>query len=118
MLVPTAILAGLLVGCGGGNGSSFGPIVRWVPPQRFTDNTPLVPSRDLSGYEIYVRQDPNFGASDVPRATASARSSSYELGTLYPPLSRDAIYYISLRSVDVWGLRSEYSPPVAFSVSQ
>ena len=118
MLVPTAILAGLLVGCGGGNGSSSGPIVRWIPPQRFTDNTPLVPSRDLQGYEIFVRQDPNFGPADVPRATASARSTSYDLGMLYPPLSRDATYYISLRAVAVWGLRSEYSPAVAFSVSK
>jgi hypothetical protein len=89
--------------------------VYWAPSQFFTDNTPLVPSRDLQGFEIYVKQDNVFGPADNPVVTAPPLATSYNLGNINPPLSKGATYYLSMRTVTVYGMESDFSPPVAFS---
>jgi len=124
------VLVLLLSACGGGGSSSISqapaptptPIptpsskkVVWTPPQYFTDNTPLLPSRDLKGFEIYIKQDPSFGPADNPVATASPLDNTYDLANLSPPLSRGVTYYVSLRTVTVVGMKSDFSPPVSFS---
>ncbi|MBP2676888.1 MAG: hypothetical protein H6Q84_3728, partial [Deltaproteobacteria bacterium] len=71
----------------------------WAAPQYFKDNTPLVPSRDLQGFEIYIKQDPSFGLADSPVATASPLDIKYNLAIVFPPLSKGVTYYVSLRTV-------------------
>ena len=88
----------------------------WAAPQYFADNTLLVPSRDLQGYEIYIRQDSSFGLTDNPIATASALETSYKLTNVSPTLSNGVTYYVSLRTVTVEGIRSDFSPAVPFSL--
>jgi hypothetical protein len=113
------VLGVLLSACSGGGSSSAlsvqGKTVYWAPPQTFVDNTPLVPSRDLLGYEIFVKQDPSFGPADSPVATASALDNTYNFGNISPPLSKGVTYYVTLRTVTAEGMKSDFCPPVSFS---
>ena len=104
-------------GEGGGGGSSSPPskVVYWAPPQSFSDGTPLVPSRDLQGYEIYVKQDLPFVPADIPVATPSFLESVFSLVQITPPLSQGVTYYVSLRTVTVEGMKSDFSTPASFS---
>ena len=106
-----------IYGEGGGGGPSSPPskVVYWAPPKSFSDGTPLVPSRDLQGYEIYVKQDLPFVPVDNPVATPSFLESAFSLGQIIPPLSQGVTYYVSLRTVTVEGMKSDFSPPVSFS---
>jgi hypothetical protein len=90
--------------------------VRWAVPQYFTDNTPLVPFRDLQGYEIYIKRDPSFRPGDSPVATASAMDTTYTLENDSPPLLNGVTYYVSLRTVTTEGVKSDFSPAVSFSL--
>jgi hypothetical protein len=76
----------------------------------------LVPSRDLQGFEIYIKQDLPFGPADNPVATASPLESSYNLANVSPPLSKGVTYYVSLRTVPVEGIKSDFSPVAPFSL--
>jgi hypothetical protein len=118
----------LLVSCNGGGGgggsSSISPTpaptpssknLVWETPQYFTDNTPLLPSRDLQGFEIYIKQDPSFGLADNPIATASPLDTTYNIANVFPPLWKGVTYYVSLRAVTVEGMKSDFSLPVSFS---
>lgn len=114
------LFAVLLVSCSGGGGGGGSPslpskTVYWASPQSFSDGTPLVPSRDLQGYEIYVKQDLPFVPADHPVATSSPLESSFYLGKITPPLSHGVTYYLSLRTITVDGMKSDFSPPVFFS---
>ena len=65
--------------------SSIKAVVRWDAPQSYTDNTLLVPSRDVQGYEIYLRQDLSFGPADNPVATAPSVDTSFDSRNAFPP---------------------------------
>ena len=120
ILGTSLVLGAVLSACSGGGSSSAlsvpGKSVYWAAPQYFTDNTPLVPSRDLQGFEIYVKQDPSFGPADSPIATASPLDTKYNLAYISPPLSKGGTYYVSLRTVTVTGMKSIFSPAIAFSL--
>lgn len=121
-----AVLGALLCSCSGGGGSSVSsppppPVAKtvvWEAPQSFVDNTPLVPATNLDRFEIYVRQDPSFGPDDSPIATASPTDTTFNLGTLSPPLSRGVTYYVSIRAVTTEGETSDFSTVRSFSISQ
>jgi hypothetical protein len=124
ILIAVAILGSVLSACsgcsGGGGGGSPAPSVSgksvyWVAPQFFTDGTPLDPSRDLQGFEIYIKQDASFGPDDLPVETVSYLDNSYSLANASPPLSNGVIYYVSLRTITVDGMKSDFPPPVSFS---
>jgi hypothetical protein len=76
----------------------------------------LVPSRDLQGFEIYIKQDPSFGPADSPVATALPLDTKYNLANVSPPLSEGVTYYVSLRTVTVGGMKSDFSPASSFSL--
>jgi len=119
ILVALAVPVALSACSGGGTSSApsiLGKSVYWSAPQYFTDNTPLVPSRDLQGFEIYIKQDLPFGPADNPVATASPLESSYNLANVSPPLSKGVTYYVSLRTVPVEGIKSDFSPVAPFSL--
>jgi len=122
ILAVLAVLGAILPACsGGGGGSSTAPSIAgksvyWAAPQYFTDNTPLVPSRDLQGFEIYIRQDPSFGPTDSPIVTTSPLDTTYNLANVSPPLSKGVTYYVSLRTVTVEGMKSDFSPAASFSL--
>jgi len=118
-----AVLGAFLSACSGcsGGGSSSAPTVPgksvfWAAPQYFTDNTPLDPSRDLQGYEIYIRQDSSFGPDDSPVATVSPLVNKYNFANVSPPLSNGVTYHVSLRTVTVEGVISDFSPAAPFSL--
>jgi hypothetical protein len=90
----------------------------WTAPQYFKDNTALVPSRDLRGFEIYIKQDPSFGPDDRPVATVSPLDTKYNLAIVSPPLLKGVTYYVSLRTVTVEGMKSDFSESSAFSLLQ
>ena len=119
ILGTSLVLGALLSACSGGGSSSnpvvVGKSVYWAPPQSFEDGTPLVPSRDLYGFEIYVKQENVFGPTDNPVATPSPLDTSYNLGKIDPPLSKGTTYYLSMRTVTAEGIKSEFSSGVAFS---
>ena len=120
ILGTSLFLGALLSACSGGGSSSAisvqGKTVYWAAPQYFVDNTPLVPSRDLQGFEIYIKQDPSFGVADSPVATTSPLDTKYNLANVSPPLSKGVTYYVSLRTVTVVGMKSYFSPAVSFSL--
>jgi hypothetical protein len=120
ILVALAVLGALLSTCSRGGSSSapsvMGKNVYWAAPEYFTDNTPVVSSRDLQGFEIYIRQDLSFGPADNPVATASALDTTYNLANVSPPLLNGVTYYISLRAITVEGVKSDFSPAVSFSI--
>jgi len=120
ILGTSLVLGALLSACSGGGLSSApsvpGKSVYWAAPQYFTDNTPLDPSRDLRGFEIYIKQDPSFGPVDIPVATASSLDTEYNLANVSPDLSNGVNYYVSIRAVTLDGMKSDFSPAVAFSL--
>ena len=129
ILATLAVLGALLCACGGGGSSapalSTSPsptptpppkTVVWDAPQYFEDNIPLVPSRDLQVFEIYIRQDPSFGPTDSPIVTTSPLDTTYNLANVSPPLSKGVTYYVSLRTVTVEGMKSDFSPAASFSL--
>ena len=120
ILAVFAVFGMLLSACSGGGLSSDpstpGKGVYWTTPQYYTDNTPLDPS-DLRGFEIYIKQDPSpFGPADNPVATTSSRENFYPLEHLTPPLTQGVTYYVSLKTVTIYDKKSDFSPPVSFSL--
>ena len=133
------LLGGLLIGCGGGDentqpqstGSPTSTLA-WDPPQTYTDNTPLDPYRELDYYEFYVSGDTNFTDNDVPVAQVAAISNvlapdgqsytqaltnEFLLDNLLPFTQPGGVCYISIRSVSVDGLKSDFSAPVAWNLT-
>jgi hypothetical protein len=78
----------------------------------------MVLTRDVQGFEIYLRQDQNFGPDDNPVVTVAPAAISFDLPTLDPPLSRGVTYYVSIRVVTVYDTNSDFSPAVSFTVPQ
>ncbi len=118
----------LAFGCGGGGASAAGtsepagPVLRWSPPQSYTDQTPLDPAKDLSEYIIYVNDTGVFSASTPSSAVLGAidpatgnPATSFNLGKLAPSLSSNVTYYVSMQSVSNTGGKSAFSPPASFS---
>lgn len=137
-IVIVLILAAFvsLFGCGGGGGatSSGGgaidggggaypaKILRWLPPDSYSDSTPLNPSTDLDAFEIYMKTDAEFSANDQPMASLRAVdpvtgqiTTSFDLANLGPYLQKGVIYYLSMRAVALDGLKSGFSTPASFS---
>ena len=121
----------LLAGCGGGGGDTpqsqvpapSGPVsvLAWTPPTTYTDNVSLDPVRDLDYYEVYVRQDPNFTASDQPliQVAAVAAGSLVTEFTLelIPSLPAGSQLYVSMRAVGVDQQKSAFMAPLAWDRS-
>lgn len=135
-----AVVAALLPGCGGGGegastqsaGGGGAQTLAWDPPQTFSDSSPMDPYRELDYYELYLRSDPNFTDNDAPVAQVSAISnilnpdgisytqmltSEFSLGNLLPFTEQGAVYFISIRSVGVDGLKSNFSAPVTWNLT-
>ena len=132
------LLGGLLNGCGGGGENqstgtgSQPPTLAWDPPQTYMDNTPLDPYRELDYYEFYVSSDTNFTDNDVPVAQVAAitnvlapdgrsytqtLTNEFLLDNLLPFTRPGGVCYISIRSVSVDGLKSNFSAPVAWNLT-
>ena len=125
-MVLAAILVGC-AGCGGGGTSSSADeiryasdrkILRWSPPVAYQDNTPLNPSRDLAGYNIYIRQgNAAFSDSDVESAFVPAGETSVDLVPVCRHLRQPpGNYRVSVRAVAANGLMSDFSPSAGFSL--
>jgi hypothetical protein len=143
MFVLAALVAVLLTGCGGGGegatpqtsdtgGGGGAQTLAWDPPQTHEDNTPLDPYQELDYYEFYVRSDTNFTENEAPVAQVAAVSNilnpdgqsytqslttEFSLGNLLPFTQQGAVYYISIRSVSMGGLKSGFSTPVAWNLT-
>jgi hypothetical protein len=96
--------------------------MRWTPPAQFSDRTPLNPLTDLNNYEIYVKESRQFTDVDPPSAIVAAvdpgthqLTTTFNLANLGPFLQRGITYYVSMRSVAMDGLKSDFSAPAAFS---
>ena len=124
--ILVAVFMGALVSaCGGGGGASTvqGPppgsvpskILSWTPPSSFTDSTPLNPPTDLDGFEIYVGQDASFGPGDQVFAYVSPTDTTFDLAQLSPFLSPGVTYYVSMKSVALTGVKSDFSSTATFS---
>ncbi len=140
-LVLAALLGILLAGCGGGGGSSestgltgtAAANLAWEPPTTYADNSAMNPYQELDYYEIYVRtDDANFTDNEVPVAQVSAvtnvllpdgvtynqmLTSSFELGNLIPFTQPGAVHYLSIKSVSVDGMKSDFSQPVTWDLT-
>ena len=138
-----ASLAMMLIGCGGGGaGGESGsgqtsppqgvsaPSLAWDPPTTYSDNSVMNPYVDLDYYELYLRSDANFTENDVPIAQVSAVSnvlaqdgnsyvqaltSLFDLNNLVPFTEQGRVYFLSIRSVGVDGLKSSFSSPVVWN---
>ena len=138
ILATLAVLGTLLSACAGGGSSSTSPTpmpiptpipdpipdptpdptpdpvpapttLGWSPPQFFTDNTPLIPERDLEYFEVYIKQEAQYKPEDLPVAIVSPRINTLYLADLSPPLSRGVSYYFFIRAVPVEGEVSDFS---------
>ena len=91
-------------------------------PSQYTDGTPLNPVADLDSYEIYINENGSFSNADNEMAAVSATDSgsgqpvtSFDLANLSPFLSQGVTYHVSIRTVALNGLKSDFSPPATFS---
>ncbi|MGA6993285.1 MAG: hypothetical protein WBX50_05235 [Candidatus Deferrimicrobiaceae bacterium] len=134
------ILAGsmLLAGCGGGGETNVasvpsGPVsfLAWDPPETYEDDSPLDPYLDLDYYEFYVRADMNFTDNDLPVAQVAAVADilssdgqvyhqnltmEFDLQNLLPFVPPGLSGYLSIRSVAIDGLKSEFSQPINWNL--
>jgi hypothetical protein len=140
-LVLAALLGILFAGCGGGGGGttqSSGSTelavttLAWRPPTTFEDNTVMDPYQELDYYEIYVRTvDANFTDNEAPVAQVAAvtnvlspngitnqvLTSDFALGNLLPFTQPGAVYYMSVKSVSINGMKSDFSQPVIWDLT-
>lgn len=134
-VVFLTILGILFSGCGGGGETSsqavsgdVGPdpfpakILTWNLPSQYTDGTTLDPVTDLDRFEIYVNEDGVFSDTDNEMAAVSATDSgtglpvtSFDLSNLASYLSPGVTYHVSIRTVTITGMKSDFSPSAAFS---
>jgi hypothetical protein len=138
--IVLAILMGfLLIGCGGGGEGTQSTgagtntqILMWDPPQTYVDNTAMDPYRELDYYEFYVSSDSNFTDNEMPVAQVAAvtnvllpdgksyrqdLTSEFALTNLLPFTEPNSVYYISIRSVAVGGLKSNFSAPIVWNLT-
>jgi hypothetical protein len=91
--------------------------VAWDPPSLFSDGSELVPSRDLSHYEIHIHETNVFLESDAPAAAVPAVDgsgnpvTSFDLSTLSPQPESGKTYHLSVRAVETNGGRSAFILP-------
>jgi hypothetical protein len=140
-LVLATLLGILFTGCGGGGGgaaqSSGSPesavtTLSWNPPTTYEDNTVMDPYQELDFYEIYVRTvDANFTDNEAPVAQVAAVTSvlspngitnqvltrGFALTNLLPFTQPGAVYYMSVKSVSINGLKSDFSQPVIWDLT-
>jgi hypothetical protein len=109
-----AVLASQRAGAGSDEPAE-GKTVFWAAPLYFTDSTPVVPARDLMRFEIYVQQEPPFNPADDNGAFAPPEAREYDLANLIPPLSTGVMCHVSLRTVSVWGTKSDFSSAYRFT---
>lgn len=140
-VIVLAVLASIFAGCGGGGGGegslasspppgAQAPSLAWDPPQAFSDNSALDPYRDLAYYELYLRSDTNFTDSDLAVAQVAAITNvtspdgqttipklteMFDLNNLAPFTQNGSVYYLSIKSVGVDGLKSVFSAPVVWN---
>lgn len=135
-IAMAAALGILLIGCGGGGGEGSpspgpsAPTLAWDPPATFSDNTALNPYRDLDYYEFYLRTDGNFTDNDTPVAQVSAVTNvlspdgqsylqsltdAFDLNNLLPFTQGGTSYYLSIKSVGMDGLKSNFSAAVIWN---
>ena len=127
-VLPFVVIVAFLAGCGGGGGSAEGgsvtypaKILSWSPPAQYTNGTPLDPVTDLDRFEIYVNEDGVFSDTDNEMAAVSATSgtgqptTSFNLANLSPFLSQGVTYHVSIRTVALNGMKSDFSPGATFS---
>jgi hypothetical protein len=130
----------MLAGCGGGGGGgdtsqgtipgSAAPNLAWDPPTTFADSSPMNPYAELDYYELYLRTDPSFTDNDPPVAQVSAvanvigpdgqttiqtLTNIFDLNNLAPFVQNGNVYYLSIKSVGVDGLKSSFSVPVIWN---
>lgn len=126
-----ALLIGCFLwsGCGGGDTGSSGDgspfpakMLSWSPPSSYTDGTPLSPLTDLDSHEIYVNETGTFVDTDLPMAVVRATdpgtgqvTTSFDLANLGLYLSKGVLYRVSLRTVSITGLKSDFSQSASFS---
>jgi hypothetical protein len=141
-IAMAAMLVMALAGCGGGGegaskstpppGGPSSPALAWDPPTTYSDNTVMDPYRDLDYYEIYLRGDANFTDNEAPIAQVAAitnvlsadgksyhleLTSNFALNNLLPFTQPGTIYYLSVKSVGVDGLKSNFSAPVIWHLT-
>ena len=127
--ILSLVLFVVLAGCGGGEETSpttstpTSKVLSWTPPQSYVDQTPLDPARDLDHYEIYVNESGNFASTDQSDAVVSAVDpasggpvASFDIANLAPFLAPNVSYYVSMKSVSVTGVKSDFSPVASFSL--
>lgn len=129
-----ALMGILLFGCGGGEEGSAGSgaVLEWDPPNVAADGTPMDSRRDVDHFELFLRTDQNFSENDQPVAQVSAfhdvispdgktfvreLTKEFEVDNLLPFTEKGKRYFVSIRSVGVDGLRSEFMVPVAWDLS-
>ncbi len=141
VILLAALLGILSAGCGGGSESSqsSGSIspsattLSWSPPTTFEDNSAMNPYQELEYYEIYVRtSDGNFADNEVPVAQVAAvtdilmedgvthtlvLTSDFALNNLLPFTQSGTVNYLSIKSVGVDGLKSNFSQPVVWDLT-
>ena len=130
--VAAFLVSILLSSCGGGAVSQVSPqsapppssppavskLLTWSPPNEFQDNSALVPARDLSGYNIYIKPEyAPFASGDVESASVAPTDTSLDL----VPVCRlrgflSGRYHVSIRSVGVNGILSAFSPSIPFEL--
>ena len=128
ILAGWTILGALFYACGGDGSLSTttnlpppptGPkTLTWKPPQDFLDKTPLVPARDLQRYDIFVKNVPSFSPDDDAIAASPPGETTFNLDTLYPPLSKGVVYYVSIRAVATDDAKSDFSAVGSFSIPE
>jgi len=141
LLALSLVMTLLASGCGGGReapptlagGSPTPPaaVLVWDPPRTYADNSPLDPYRELDYYELHLRGDQNFTETDAPVAqivavtnilspdghtSTSVPTTEFPLNNLSPFIQSGNVYYIRLRAVGVNGLKSHFSPPIAWKI--
>ena len=114
---------GSLEGSGGGSGGGLPPkILSWRPPVRFADGGGLDPAQDLSYYEIYINESGNFLSNDSLTDVVSAVDpstgnlvTSFDLTKVSPPLLQGQNYFVTMRTVEKNGGKSDFMlPPTQF----
>jgi len=108
-------------------------MLNWVPPTTYADNTLLNPYHEMDYYEIYVRMtDANFTDNEAPVGQVAAvtdvlspdgitynqvLTSDFALNNLLPFTQPGAVYYMSVKSVSINGMKSGFSQPVIWDLT-
>lgn len=122
IIVVTVLIYSLilyLISCGEGGGPSppgVPHVLTWTQPPEWDDGSPMDVYLDIERYDIYCSENALFTYNNIVASVSGHTVDNvidyFDLDKLPPT---DNCIFLSVRSVSIHGVKSEFAPPIAWN---